>query len=180
VPKSVADSLPSLSPDGKRVVFTRATFKGSQRQAQGPPLLHVRRVAGGPVKRLGATGSLASWSPDGRWIAFVTRKHGLVVIPAAGGKARTLAPSVSAFSWSPDSSRLAYAGPYGFPSLLATVALGGNTRRLAIGPVKPGVTSPQWSPDGTQLAFTGIDPANTLNRGVYVIGADGSGVRRVA
>ena len=100
--------------------------------------------------------------------------------PPAGGKARTLAANVAAFSWSPDSSRLAYAAPYAFPSGLSTVDLAGNTRLLAIGSLKPGVTSPQWSPDGTQLAFTGIDPANNLNRGIYVIGADGSGVRRVA
>ena len=60
------------------------------------------------------------WSPDGRWLAFVSNREGdekkakgqLYVLPANGGEPRRLTDgneSVESVAWSPDSSRIAFA-----------------------------------------------------------------------
>jgi len=118
---SVGD--PRLSPDGRRVAYVvsrtdeeanayrtaiwLATLDGSEEPRQ---LTSGERNDGSP-----------RWSPDGRWLAFVSNRDGedekkakgqLYVLPADGGEPRRLTEgkeSVEAVAWSPDSSRIAFA-----------------------------------------------------------------------
>jgi len=41
------------------------------------------------------------------------------------------------------------------------------------------VEYPAWSPDGTKLAFMGQTPVGTENYEIYVVNADGDGLRRL-
>jgi TolB protein len=119
------------------------------------------------------------WSPDGRWIAFVSpgSRPKLELVSTSGGVPRTLSADVaSGFSWSPDSTRIAY-GFRADPGRLVVVDLRG-TRTIVSGPVNwvsdDSWDRPQWSPDGTKLVFM------AEGGGIWVVGADGSGLHRVA
>ena len=159
-------SRASFSPDSRQLVLTS---KG---------VLVVMPAHGGPVRSLGLRGYLPAWSPDGRWIAFQGADHQLEIVPAAGGTARTLVSSriawagVVAFSWSPDSTKLVYYTN----AKLGTVNLSGRTSIFSLHGLRLDHGIPQWSPDGNSIAFTAID----IDDGVYVIRANGTGIRRVA
>ncbi len=102
-----------LAPDGKQAVFALSTLdeKGEK------TLSHIWRldVETGEVRQLTFANERAMmprWSPDGRWIAFLSNREDekemhLYVMPADGGEAQrvTRKPIVRVveFDWSPDS-----------------------------------------------------------------------------
>ena len=100
-------------------------------------------------------------------------------MPASGGKPRLLRAALHvgdelAFSWSHDSTRLVYA----IRRTLGTVDLSGKGTAFPIAGLHPAANTPQWSPDDASIAFTAVTQAPDIR--VYVIGADGSGLRRIA
>lgn len=146
------DAMPSVSPDGGRVAFTRV-----QRSvvASTAGLYTVDR-AGRHLVRLLSDGIdlSAAWSPDGRTIAF----------------SRLASPDA----------------PLGQATLYLADADGSHVRQLGASAAR-GV-SPAWSPDGKRLAFVSFADANDPSceaascppsGELYVIGADGSGLRRL-
>jgi Tol biopolymer transport system component len=176
-PRNADDEQPSLSPDGRQLVFARV-IDGATRPSQ--PSLLVEATSGGAPRRLGVEGNWPQWSPNGRYIAYLGRYHfayrRLEVVPAAGGSPRVLASNATSLSWSPDSTRLVYSTN----TALHTVTLGGKMRRLSLGPLLIGYETPQWSPDGTRIAFTAIRPSDRVHTRVYVVNADGTGLHRIA
>ena len=97
---------------------------------------------------------------------------------ATGGATRTLMGRVDSFAWSPDSKKLVYTNR---PNHLGLVDLAGNRTEFDLGEIGyPYVTRGSWSPDGTQIAFTGRTGARFSKGGVYVIGVNGKGLRRLA
>jgi Tol biopolymer transport system component len=144
-----------------------------------------------------------TWSPDGERIAFqvVSDERSLYVIDRDGSNLTDLlgpAPddSIGFFdpAWSPDGSRIAYIAStqrnpvHGLRLRVEVVdADGSNPTELVeagtcgcIG-FTPGLT---WSPDGTSLALiTGsLDELSGSPKayGLYVMNADGTGLRLVA
>ena len=117
---SVGD--PRLAPDGRHVAYVvnridreangyRATIWLAPLDGSGEP----RQLTSG-----GRSDSSPRWSPDGRWLAFVSNRDGedekahgeLYVLPADGGEPRRLTQGeedVEAIAWSPDSRRIAFA-----------------------------------------------------------------------
>jgi TolB protein len=82
-------------------------------------------------------------------------------------------------AWSPDGKRIVYVvqrfhedGRTDRSDIWIMNADGSDPRPLTDGPGSS--ASPAWSPNGTEIAFSRGDPSN-----LYVIGADGSGLRRV-
>ena len=113
----VAD--PRLSPDGSRVAYHVWTIDRESNEYRGA--LWMARLDGSEEPRRFTTGDKRdgghSWSPDGRWLAFVSNRGGekqqaqLYVISAEGGEARKLTDlkeSVEEIAWAPDSARLAF------------------------------------------------------------------------
>ncbi len=111
----VTVSDPQLSPDGTRAVFVATRMDRVQNAYRSA--IWSTDLPGGPLRRL--TGGLARdrsprWSPDGRYLAFVSDRSGtdqLWILPMDGGepwKLTSMRDRVASPSWSPDSTRLAY------------------------------------------------------------------------
>src|SRR5207237_3921123 len=70
-------SKPRISPDGERVAFVVTTIDDRKHEYRSS--IWVAPIAGGEAKRFtGGTANAHSpaWSPDGRWLAFVTDREG--------------------------------------------------------------------------------------------------------
>ncbi|HKY33926.1 MAG TPA: S9 family peptidase [Candidatus Polarisedimenticolia bacterium] len=108
---------PSISPDGSWVAVPVTAY--DLKEDKGKTDLWVVPTRGGEPRRLtthDASDSNPSWSPDGRWILFESKREGddetqIYVISTEGGEARrvTKVPTgASAAKWFPDSKRIAF------------------------------------------------------------------------
>jgi len=159
------DTDPAWSPDSSMVVFSSdrvSTMDLWMKPADAPTRTRPHRL----TLSLGA--ELApSYSPDGRWIAYVNEESRLHVMPAGGGDARAITPArrgISQPSWSSDSVHVAY----GIHAPISTRFREGYNR-IAIADTRTGDErildvpdrsisgrdgeGPVWSPDGRALAF---------------------------
>src|SRR5205809_2594355 len=113
-------SDPQISPDGRRVAFVITT--ASEERDEYLSNIWVVGTEGGEPRRF-TTGptkdTLPRWSPDGRWLAFVSdrgpkKKSQLYAMPAAGGEATQLPDlpngvlAQGGVAWSPASTRPAF------------------------------------------------------------------------
>ncbi|HXJ65553.1 MAG TPA: hypothetical protein VNN79_17495, partial [Actinomycetota bacterium] len=176
----------SWSPDGTRLAYV-----------QGSEIRLIASDGTGsttiPVGNLHA--DEVTWSPDGSRLAFTGSSSpgsavGLYVVDLVGGRPTKIADDAIRPQWSPDGSRIAYVGAK-FPHrpaatwsfTVATVRPDGSevTTLLRTGScdcvgVFPSLT---WSPDGTEIAAFVPAPGEREHFGVYVMQADGSGLRRI-
>lgn len=173
---------PSLSPDGKRMVYITAIAGREQ--------LFIMNVDGSQSVQLthdDADHEDPAWSPDGKTIAFVYLKDGLEIISLMnidGSGVQFLTPrNVKAIhpNWSPDGAKLAYctdddlAPPRKNDADIQVIDMA--TRRITT-LITGGVnTYPSWSPDGKQIAFRRM--LGEMNSEVFIANADGSNARNL-
>lgn len=179
---------PCWSPHGQRIAYQTRLGTTAQMDIMTVP------AAGGepaPVLSDRATDWSPTWSPDGRFIYFVSDRGGSmnlwrIAVDEASGRARgepepvtTPAPFVAHPSFSADGTRIAF----------SSVIMRQNIEMAAFDPVKLTLTGQTWlttgsrqwsspdpSPDGTRVAFYSRD----LPEGdIYVVRADGTGLRQV-
>jgi Tol biopolymer transport system component len=157
---------PSLSPDGRRLLFfsERDLFSIELYLLDvdsGKVLRRLTRSATDPhLDSLQFLYSAGSWSPDGTRIAIGSVERGrpaLTILDAETGD--TVAEhrfpelvEVMHPAWSPDGKRIAFAANQGGLLQLQVFELDTATRRpLTQGPYA--AMQPAWSPDGKRLAF---------------------------
>jgi dipeptidyl aminopeptidase/acylaminoacyl peptidase len=129
-------SRPRISPDGQRVAFVVTAIDELKHEYRSS--IWETPIVGGEARRFtGGTANAHSpcWSPDGRWLAFVSDREGeltgknaqeqkqqgkgkaqLWLIPGDGGEARQLTfmpHGVSNPVWSPDSQRIVFSAAVG-------------------------------------------------------------------
>jgi Tol biopolymer transport system component len=116
-------SAPRWSPDGRRLVFTRAT----QDATAGTTVREIATISanGTGLRRL-ASGEAPSWSPNVHWIGFHDPAGYAAVISPTGRGLRRLARSPRAPLFSPDSRWAAYPSRYSEELYLVPVKGGGR------------------------------------------------------
>lgn len=126
-----------------------------------------------------------SLSPDASQVVFTSRRTGnyeLFVINTDGTGLRQLTnhPGVDGSpSWSPDGRRIAFASDRdGNAEIYVVNVDGSGLTRLTNAPGFD--DEPDWSPDGRQIAFTSRRSAGPGDYFIWVMNADGSGVRQVS
>jgi acylaminoacyl-peptidase len=106
----------SLSPDGQRIAYTLESLDKEQNAKRSAIWTLDRRT--GQSRQFTSSAKhdgSPRWSPDGRWLAFMSDRQGeqsqLWVMPTNGGEARQLTKmknGASDFCWSPDGTWLAF------------------------------------------------------------------------
>jgi dipeptidyl aminopeptidase/acylaminoacyl peptidase len=109
-------SGPRIAPDGHAVLYTVATTDWEDNRFDREIWLARRGQEPFQLTRTdGGDSSSPSWSPDGRWVAFLADRgddNQIWLISPSGGEARSLTSvedGVSGFEWSPDGSKMAVA-----------------------------------------------------------------------
>jgi len=108
---------PAITPDGTQAVVPVTTYDVPENK--GLTDLWLLPVSGGPARQLTsdrASDTQATVSPDGKWVAFVSRRgddaeNQIYLIAIDGGEARrvtNLPTGASVPRWFPDSARIAF------------------------------------------------------------------------
>ncbi len=160
--------------DGDYAIYTMSADGGSEKR--------LTDDAGDPSTPRGLFFQVEpAWSPDGRRIAFSSKREGSFDLYAmeADGTATARLTATPADDrdpgWSPDSRRIVFSR--GAPGDLYVMdADGSSVRRLVATPAHD--AQPAWSRDGRWIVFTRRAPGTSI-RELWLVRPDGTGSRQL-
>jgi Tol biopolymer transport system component len=175
-----ANDCPAWSPDGSRIAFEGQT-EGDDNLSD----VFVINSDGSGLARLTDAvhrDSSPAWSPDGTRIVFLAERDEnfeVYVMNADGSGQTNLTNSPDQEAgpvWSPDGGRIAYvvwnSANEGIYAMNADGS--GKTNLIEGEDIYTPPDAIDWSPDGRRIAFVG-----GLEHALYVVNADGSGLREI-
>jgi Tol biopolymer transport system component len=170
------ESFPSLSPDGKWVVYA------ASEQGGGPTDILLRAVGGQTTINLTkdspSDDTHPAFSRDGERIAFRSNRDGggIFVMGRTGESVRRVSSEGLNPAWSPDGRMLAYVSepasqPYGrgTRSALSIVDVSSGERRKL--PVEDAM-QPAWSPNGQRIVYWGLR-GDSVQRDLWTVAVSG-------
>jgi Tol biopolymer transport system component len=163
-------SAPAFSPDNRMLAFVGPDGGGFY--------VFTMPVAGGTPRRLVRTvhrGSV-SWSPNGRRLAFPTRRS-LATVGADGKNFRRIrgtTRSDSSPDWSPDGRFLAFTRVRGVTAMIMRISVEGGIARI----IRRNAYAPDWSPTGRRLVYVRLGPTEVSTH-LWTVRPDGRRTRRL-
>jgi tricorn protease len=155
-----------LAPSSRRIAFSVHGEIFTAPVEEGD----LKQVTDGPARDHDA-----SYSPDGKWLAYISDQSGreeLFVVPVDGSTPAQQVTDIDAlkfgYNWSPDSKEIAF------------VSSDNNLRKLTVATKQVAVldtshygnfSAPVWSPDGKWIAYSKPDVSRTND--VFLIASSG-------
>lgn len=171
------DAHPAYAPDGRRIVFQSP-------RGDGHTNLYTMNVDGSDPRKITSHEGFAGvpvWSRDGRSLAYqwtprLREANWRLMLLDDTGRSRQISDASSndqVPNWSPDGRLVFYSDRTGRNQLYVR-ATDGGVRRLTESAYEDRTAA--WSPDGRSIAFVSDRDGST---GIFVMAADGQGVRRI-
>jgi Tol biopolymer transport system component/DNA-binding winged helix-turn-helix (wHTH) protein len=157
------------------VALTVAWFAIHRTAPQPSPSRALTRLTFDSGLQFGAT-----WSPDGRYIAYGSDRGGKfdIWVQRVGNNNPVRVTSRPGHNWqpdwSPDGRQIVFRGEGEGGGLFVVPALGGSERKIASFGYRP-----RWSPDGSLVLFQAQYLPTIYKNRVYLVSLDGSAPREI-
>ena len=159
-----------LAPSSRRIAFSIHGEIFTAPVEEGD----LKQVTDGPARDRNV-----SYSPDGKWLSYVSDQSGreeIYVVPVDGSAPAQQITDIDAlklgYNWSPDSKEIAFASS---DDKLRKLTVATKQVTELDSSRYGGFGTPVWSPDGKWIAYSKPDISRTSD--IYVIAASGAGER---